>query len=42
LRPLVGAMMGLLLLRLLGDDVTSQHWEEFPGRLAELFSPTSA
>ena len=42
LRPLVGAMMGLILLRLLGDEVTAQHWETFPGRLAQLFSPTTA
>ena len=42
LRPLVGAMMGLILLRLLGDEVTAQHWETFPGRLAQLFSSTSA
>jgi TetR/AcrR family fatty acid metabolism transcriptional regulator len=42
LRPLVGAMMGLILLRLLGDEVTAQHWETFPERLAQLFSPTSA
>jgi hypothetical protein len=42
LRPLVGAMMGLILLRLLGDEVTAEHWETFPGRLAQLFSPTSA
>jgi TetR/AcrR family fatty acid metabolism transcriptional regulator len=42
LRPLVGAVMGLILLRLLGDEVTKQHWETFPGRLAELFSPMSA
>ncbi|HXQ29959.1 MAG TPA: TetR/AcrR family transcriptional regulator, partial [Gemmatimonadales bacterium] len=39
LRPLVGAMMGLILLRLLGDEVTAQQWETFPGRLAQLFSP---
>lgn len=42
LRPLVGAMMGLILLRLLGDGVTAQHWETFPGRLAQLFAPMSA
>jgi TetR/AcrR family transcriptional regulator, fatty acid metabolism regulator protein len=42
LRPLVGAMMGLILLLLLGDEVTAQHWETFPGRLAQVFSPTSA
>lgn len=41
LRPLVGAMLGLILLRLLGDDVATEHWETFPGRLAQLFSPTS-
>lgn len=41
LRQLVGAMMGLILLRLLGDEVTAQHWETFPGRLAHLFSPSS-
>jgi AcrR family transcriptional regulator len=42
LRPLVGAMMGLILLRLLGDEVTAEHWETFPERLAQLFSPMSA
>jgi TetR/AcrR family fatty acid metabolism transcriptional regulator len=42
LRPLVGAMMGLILLRLLGDEMTAQQWETFPGRLAQLFSPMSA
>jgi TetR/AcrR family fatty acid metabolism transcriptional regulator len=42
LRPLVGAMMGLILLRLLGDEVTAQYWETFPGRLARLFSAASA
>ena len=41
LRPLVGAMMGLILLRLLGDEVTAEHWESFPMRLAQLFSQTS-
>jgi AcrR family transcriptional regulator len=41
LRALVGAMMGLILLRLLGDEVTAQQWETFPGRLAQLFSSTS-
>jgi TetR/AcrR family fatty acid metabolism transcriptional regulator len=38
LRPLVGAMMGLILLRLLGDEVTTQEWETFPERLAHLIS----
>jgi hypothetical protein len=42
LRPLVGAMMGLILLRLLGDEVTEQEWETFPERLARLFAPMSA
>lgn len=42
LRPLIGAILGLILLRLLGDEVTAQHWETFPGRLAQLFSSTSA
>jgi len=42
LRPLIAAMMGLILLRLLGDELTAQHWETFPGRLAQLFSPPSA
>ena len=42
LRPLVGAMMGLILLRLLGDEVTAQQWDSFPTRLAHLFSSTLA
>ena len=42
LRMLVGAMLGLMLLRLLGDEVTSQHWDKFPERLATLFSSASA
>ncbi len=40
LRPLVGAMLGLILLRLLGDEVTAAHWQTFPARLARLFAPT--
>ena len=40
-RPLVAAMMGLILLRLLGDPVTAQNWETFPARLARLFGPPS-
>jgi TetR/AcrR family fatty acid metabolism transcriptional regulator len=42
LRPLVGAMMGLILLRLLGDAVTERQWDTFPARLAQLFSGQSA
>ncbi len=42
LRPLVGAMLGLILLRLLGDEVTAAHWQAFPARLARLFAPASA
>lgn len=42
LRPLVAAMMGLILLRLLGDEVTEQQWDSFPARLARLFFPSSA
>jgi TetR/AcrR family fatty acid metabolism transcriptional regulator len=42
LRPLVGAMMGLILLRLLGDEVTLRQWETFPARLALLFASPSA
>jgi hypothetical protein len=34
--------MGLILLRLLGDEVTAQEWETFPERLAQLFSSTLA
>ena len=39
LRMLVGAMMGLILLRLLGDEATARAWGAFPERLAELFAP---
>lgn len=37
-RALVGALLGLILLRLLGDQVTARRWEEFPDLLASLFA----
>jgi hypothetical protein len=37
-RSLVGALLGLALLRLLVDELTTRHWDDFPDRLAELFA----
>ena len=36
-RAIVGALLGVTLLRLLGDDVVARRWDEFPDRLADLF-----
>ena len=38
-RALVGALIGLVVLRQLGDEFTRDCWEEFPDLLARLFGP---
>jgi AcrR family transcriptional regulator len=38
-RALVGALIGLIVLRLLGDEFTQDSWSEFPDLLAGLFEP---
>jgi AcrR family transcriptional regulator len=38
-RALVGALIGLVALRQLGDEFTRDCWEEFPDLLARLFEP---
>jgi AcrR family transcriptional regulator len=35
-RTLAGTVLGLLVLRLLGDEATAARWDEFPAALAEL------
>ena len=39
-RALVGALIGVIVLRLLGDEFTQDCWSEFPDLLAGLFEPT--
>lgn len=38
-RALVGALIGLIALRQLGDEFTRDCWDEFPDLLARLFEP---
>ena len=40
-RVIVGALMGITLLRLLGDEVVARRWDDFPDRLADLFGRPS-
>ena len=36
-RTIIAAVYGLVMLRLLGDEVTTQRWEDFPDHLSKIF-----
>lgn len=36
-RTIIAAVYGLVMLRLLGDEVTTQRWEDFPEHLSKIF-----
>lgn len=36
-RTIIATVYGLIMLRLLGDETTAQHWDDFPEHLSKLF-----
>jgi AcrR family transcriptional regulator len=36
-RTIIAAVYGLVMLRLLGDEVTTKRWEEFPAYISKIF-----
>lgn len=36
-RTIIAAVYGLVMLRLLGDEVTNEQWDEFPEHLSKIF-----
>jgi AcrR family transcriptional regulator len=36
-RTIIAAVYGLVMLRLLGDEVTTQRWDDFPEHLSKIF-----
>jgi AcrR family transcriptional regulator len=36
-RTIIAAVYGLIMLRLLGDEITTQRWDDFPAHLSNIF-----